>query len=351
MEHFRSRFDGWWRERESELTAFIPGIDAAMRKGRGGELLTAAARFYRADLGDRLVVINLFLQPKQPRPNSRATRIGAHMAVEVVSGEQPEDRVDVIVHELAHHVFAMMPPARKAELVEAFYAMGPEGVSAWNLFNEVQATVIGNVLVARNVVAAEKFKALWHRPRSLYADDAIDLGARATYTLFERAFAKRERLGTTFVKDFVAALQTGLGERLVSPGVYLRSVVINVEKEGSGWPGKFSRAVNAWSVSIITGIGGAEVAARLDRYPGLSAVAFIKPDQIAELARASASFGTTAEVLTSAIGSSRGVVLLTQRSPKAYAVIFIARDDALLDGLIGAFPACRLKPGVCVRIE
>lgn len=350
-EHFRPRFDGWWKEHESGLSAFTPGIDAAMRKGRAGELLNAAARFYRSDLGDRRVFVHLFLQPKQARPNSRATRTGPHMAVEVVSGEQPRDRVDVITHELAHHIFGSMPPERKAELIETLFAMAPAGVSAWNLFNEVQATVIGNVLVARNALPVEQFKLDWDRPRAFYADDAIDLGARASFGLFERAFAKRERLRPAFVKDFVAALQSGLGERLLSPGVYLRSVVVNVEKEDSPWPGKFGRAVNAWSVRTVTDLGGTEVAARLDRYSGLSAIAFASPEQVSKLARASASFGLTAEALNGALGTSRGIVLMAQRSTLAYSVAFVAYDDAVMDGLLSAFPACQLKPGVCVRIE
>ena len=110
VENFWPRFESWWREQEPIAAAFVPGIEAAMRKGRAAELLSAAAHFYRADLGDRRVFLHLFLQPKVERPHTRATQIGPHMTVEVVPGEQPEDRVDVIVHELAHHVFGGMPP-------------------------------------------------------------------------------------------------------------------------------------------------------------------------------------------------------------------------------------------------
>jgi len=350
-DHFRPRFDGWWKEHENELTAFIPGLEAAMRKGRAGELLSAAARFYRADLGDRRVFVHLYLQPKRKSPNTRAQRIGAHMTVEVVPGERPADRVDVIVHELAHHVFACMPPQGKAALVDAMLRTGTAGVPAWNLFDEVQATVIGNFLTARNVLTPEEFQKVVDRPRSFYADEMIDLGARATHGLFERAFEKRARMSPMFGEEFVAALRVGLGARLETPALHLRSMVLNIDVDGSPWPAKLRSVVNSSSVWTMSELGGPEVTERLDRFPGLSVVAFAKPDQITHLARAATSFGMSEDALTAALGPARGIVFISQRTAQAYAFIFVARDDATMDGLIAAFPSCQLKAGVCVRFE
>jgi hypothetical protein len=350
-DHFRPRFDGWWKEHENELTIFIPGLEAAMRQGRAGELLNAAARFYRADLGDRRVFVHLYLQPKRKSPNTRASRIGAHMTVEVVPGERPADRVDVIVHELAHHVFACMPPEGKAALADALLRTGTAGVPAWNLFDEVQATVIGNFLTARNVLTPEEFQKVVDRPRSFYADETIDLGARATQALFERAFKKRARMTPAFGEAFVAVLRAGLGARLETPALHLRSMVLNVDTDESPWPAKLRKVVSSSSVWTESELGGAEVTGRLDRFPGLSVVAFAKPDQLAQLARGATSFGVSADALTGTLGPSRGMVFVSQRTPQAYAFIFVARDDGTMDGLIAAFPSCQLKAGVCVRFE
>jgi hypothetical protein len=98
-------------------------------------------------------------------------------------------------------------------------------------------------------------------------------------------------------------------------------------------------------------LGGADVVERLDRFPGLSVVAFAKADQIAQLERASSSFGLTANDLTTALWTSRGVVFISRRTAQAYSFVFVARDDEAMDGMIAAFAACRLNPGVCVRIE
>lgn len=351
VDHFRPRFDTWWKEQESQAAAFVAGIETAMSRGRAAELLSAAARFYGSELGDRRVFLHLFLQPKVERPHTRASRVGAHMTVEVVLGERPEDRVGVIAHELAHHVFARMPPKRKAALVDALLAEGPAGVPAWNLFDEIQATVLGNMLVERNVVSPERFQKQLDTPQSFYADEMIDLGARATRDLFERAFAKRERMVPTFGAAFVAALRAGLGVRLEAPALHLRSVIMNVDSDNSQWPAKFRDAFSISSMWTFTPLGGADVTEMLDRFAGLSAVVVATPAQLKELAPVAKSFGVTAEALTEAVGSSRGVVLVSQRTPQAYAFVFIARDDATIDGLIAAFPSCRLKPGVCVRFE
>lgn len=350
-EHFRPRFATWWAAHEVELTAFVPGIEAAMRKGRAGELLNAAARFYRSDLGDRRVFLHLYLQPKRPVPNTRATRIGAHMTIEVVPGERPADRVDVMVHELAHHVFGCMPPERKAALADALLRTGSAGVPAWNLFDEVQATVIGNILTARNVLTAEEFQKIVDRPKSFYADEMIDLGARATQSLFERALAKSGRMTPSFAADFVAALRTGLGARLDTPALQLRNMVLNVDSDASPWRAKFRKVISSSSVWTISELGGANVIEKLDRFPGLSVVAFATADKVAQLARGAKSFGVTPDVLTAALGASRGVVHVSQRTAQAFAFIFIARDNAAMDGLIAAFPSCQLKAGVCVRFE
>ena len=83
----------------------------------------------------------------------------------------------------------------------------------------------------------------------------------------------------------------------------------------------------------------------------MSAAVFAKPEQVSQLAPAERSLGMTVEMLTAAVGSSRGVIVVSQRTPQAFSFAFIARDDAAMGGLIGALPACQLKPGVCVRIE
>lgn len=351
VEHFRPRFDSWWRTHEAEATAFVPGVEAALRKAKAAELLGAAARLYRSELSDRRLFMHVFLQPTTKQQNSRAGLVGAHLTVEIVANEPPEGRADVIIHELSHHLFARMPVKMKAWLVDEMLATGSAGMPAWNLFNEVQATVIGNMLGGRNLMTAEQFQKMLDRPQSFYADEAIDLGARAAEQVFKDALKRGGPMRPSFPKDFVAALKVGMGEKLETPVVYLREMVLNVDDDASPWFTKLRRAVRAGSIWTVSPLGSPELVQKLNRYPGIGAAVVVMADQVAQLAPASGVLGVTPEALTAVLGSSRGVVVISQRTAKAYSIVFVARDARAMDGLIAGFQYCQLKPGVCIRIQ
>ena len=240
---------------------------------------------------------------------------------------------------------------RKAALVVALLGNGPDGTPAWNLFNEVQATVIGNMLVGRNVTTPERYQRLLDTPKSFYDEEAIDLGARATVHLFEVALAKGGAMRPSFAADFVTALRKGLGARLDAPAIHLRSVVVNVEGDNSPWPTKFRKSIFASSVWTYSVLGEQKMIEKLERFSGLSAVVFATPEQIEKLTPASKVLGLTPNDLTTALGSSAGVLVISKRTSQAYAFVFVARDSLKMEGLIGAFPACTLKPGVCMQIN
>lgn len=351
VEHFRPRFDTWWRAHESEALAFLPGVEAALRKARAGELLSDAARFFRSNLGDKKMFLHVFLQPTAKRGHSQAGLVGPHLTVEIVAREDAEERAGVIVHELSHHLFARMPGEVKARFADALTDEGIAGVAAWNLFNEVQATVIGNVLAERNVRGPDAFEKLLERPQALYADEAIDLAARASEKLFAAALKKRATISPAFARDFVAALKAGMGEKLETPSLHLRGMVLNTDAENSPWFAKIRRAVRAGSISGHSPLGTEPFVEQLERWPGVGAVVVAMADQVSKLAPAAKALGVTPEALTEALGNSRGVVVLVPRTTKAYSFVFVAKDARAMDGLIAGFPYCAIKPDVGVRIN
>lgn len=351
VENFRPRFDAWWRAHESEALAFLPGVETALQKARAGELLGKAARFFRSELGDRRLFLHVFLQPTAKRQNSQHGLVGPHLTVEVVAKEDAAERAGVILHELSHHLFARMPGELKARFADALIDEGVAGMAAWNLFNEVQATVIGNMLAERNVVGRDAFEKMLEKPQSLYADEAIDLGARASEKLFVAAFKKREVIDAAFARDFVAALKSGMGDKLETPSLYLRGMMLNTDSENSPWFTKLRRAVRAWSISGHSPLGTGPFVEQLQQWPGIGAVVVAMADQVSQLAPAAGVLGVTPEALTQTLGSSRGVVVISKRSTKAYSFVFVARDARAMDGLIAGFAYCALVPGVCVRIN
>ena len=351
IEHFRPRFDPWWASNESSAVQFMPGVEAAMRKAHAGELLASAARLYGSELGDRRLSLHLFIQPRSKPGPSKAELVGSQLVVEMYSGEEAERRVPVIVHELAHHLFARMPAEKQALLADTLIETGPAGMAAWNLFNEVQATVIGNMLAQRNLSTPERFQKYLDTPQSFYADEAIDLGARATEQVFVAAFKKGGAMKASFPREFVDAMRAKMGDMLETPSQQLRSVVVNTADDTAPWAGKLHQMLRPWSMWSMSPLGGSEVIARLNKYPGLSVVVVATPEQVPQLGAAAEVLGVTQDGVMSALGSSRAIMLVTKRTSLAYAFVLVGRDARALNGLIAALPYCTLKPGVCVRLE
>jgi hypothetical protein len=221
---------------------------------------------------------------------------------------------------------------------------------SWNLFNEVQATVVGNIMAARNLLPPERFQKFVDRPQSFYADEAIDLGARAAEKLFLQAFKNGGAMAPSFPKDFVAALQAKMGPLIESPALQLRSMVA-VAEENSQWPGALWERLRAWSMWSYSPSEAPAMIERLNTFDGLSAVAMVRADRLQDLAPLAPALNITLEQISEALGASRAAVLVSYRTPKAYTFVLVVKDDRAMDGLIAALPYCTLAPGVCVRIQ
>ena len=344
--HFRPRFDAWWRAHEAAAAAFVPSLEDALRKARGFELLSAAARFFEAELGDGRVYVDLMVKPRSD--HSSGQRIRAHLLAEFSDGEGAVDRAAVVIHELAHHVFGSIPAEKKAVLMERIVASG--GAPAWNLLDEVQATVVGNVLAERNLQTKEAFRKIFDTPMSLYADEAIDLGARSTFALFEQRLANGKASDPDFAPAFADALRKGLGAKLDRPTLHLRSMLLNSD-QNEDLQRKIIRSVRASSAEVIEPVGDASVAERLVRYPALSAVVLVDAGQVDKLAGIGPSLGVSPAALIQVLGASRGVAHVAKRSEQAYSFVFVAKGEAAMIALIDKFGACELKLGVCVRVD
>jgi hypothetical protein len=128
-------------------------------------------------------------------------------------------------------------------------------------------------------------------------------------------------------------------------------MVLNMDDDASPWLTKLRRAVRAGSIWSVSPLGNPNFAEKLNRYPGVGAAVVVMAGQVAQLAPASGALGVTPETLTAALGSARGVVVISRRTPKAYSIVFLARDARAMDGLIASFQYCQLRPGVCVQIQ
>lgn len=350
MERFRPRFLSWWKDSQRAAKALLPQLESAMQKARGPELLGQATRFLGAELGERRVFVHLIVQPVSKSRQSRAEIVDGHMVVEVKPGEEATDRVPVIIHELAHHVWARVPVSRKALVATEMLRAGRDGVAAWNLFDEVQATVIGNMLASRNVETATRYRAMLERPMAFYADEAIDAGARASVGLFEVALAGDGVMDSAFVQAFVGALRRDLRSMFDTPMLLLRNVAVNIDDPASGWVDGLATGVRAWGLWTYAPLGEDGFTRALERFPAMSAAVFVREDQLEKIAPMALVLGTSVQALRGALGPSRGVAVIADRTPDAIAVVFVVRDPSVMDKLTAAVASCLLQAGVCVRV-
>ncbi|MBI1212417.1 MAG: hypothetical protein GC190_13215 [Alphaproteobacteria bacterium] len=350
-EHFRPRFERWWNDNNQSANAFVPALKDALTKSRAFDLIGWAAAFYGADLGDGHLQIHVIALPKGKLTLTRAFRSGPHLVVEVVPGEQAQHRVDVVVHEMAHHVFGSMPLARKAAFMERMLAAGDGAVPSWSYFDEVQATVIGNIMAFRNAATPDEFGKQWNRPRSFYAVEPIDIGARATHQLFDMAFALGGPMRDDFPAAFVAAMRQGFGAKLETPAVYLNSMAqINLDPRDNDRKRLLRHTLHTTSAWEYDAENTNDFLSHAKKYPALSLAVTLRPDQLSQIDALSGVLAMSAAQVKDALASTTGAIIVARRSLNAYAFVLIARTDAAMDALIAATPGCSLKVGVCKRL-
>ena len=350
-EHFRARFERWWPDNNQTVTTFVPALKDALAKARGFELMTAATAFYGADLGDGRLQVHLIALPKGKLTHTNAVRLGSHLVVEVIAGETPEARVDVVVHELAHHVFGSMPMERKAAFMEHMLAAGDGAIPAWNYFDEIQATVIGNLISYRNLATPDQFRRKWDRPLSFYASEPIDLGARAAHQLFDTAFAIGGPMPDSFPAAFVDAFRRGLGVKVETPAAYLNTLFsISLDPGDKDRKRRLRVALHSSSAWEYDAEDVEPFLNRARRYPAVSVVVIARPDKIGAIDAWHDVLAVTGQELSDATRGADGFIFIAKRSKNGYAFIVSARNDVAMDALIAALPSCPLTPGVCKRL-
>src|SRR5690606_28573909 len=90
------------------LASFLEGTAALFHAQRLDALGGRFASFYGVDTANAMVVLHLIARPAH-ESSTKGRQIERHAFVEVVQGDAPEKRIDVIMHELAHWFFRMSP--------------------------------------------------------------------------------------------------------------------------------------------------------------------------------------------------------------------------------------------------
>jgi hypothetical protein len=347
VERFAPRFLRWWQERgfaagSTSFDGFTrlladPFLDATIQK---------AAQFYEADLPQGTTFqIHVLVQPASSRKLSVAFQLEGDTVVESPEGEKPEERIDIIAHELFHYFFFRMDPKRQSAMLESVCGSDdPLAAVAFGMLDEAVAASLGNGVVAQH----------YERPDAFAKQLARGFGGyRAAGAVAREIFPSMQSFldrGTTvssdeFLRAFNRATKASFTDGRPRPIDYLHSPVLIAD-------GRFAAAAQRLKDTSSAGFPTLREFASLDAeaksfvtdHPFIS-VAFLMPDAAGVLESLGPADKHRAAV-SSVAARARGFVYALTRNAKSYAFVFVASDSKTMDELVSRFAELAgLAPG------
>lgn len=342
IHYFWPRFHRWWQSGAAKQTEqFMTQFIALMQQKSLVAYAERVAHFYEAHLPTSSTIdFHFIFRPKTQDGGTNGEQIENHAVIETLEGETPEQRVDVVLHELFHYFDESSPPDRYAELVKGFiqtdqaYAM-----AAYNLLNESLATALGNGLVTKQLAPPERFQQFLEKENSLYNDFYIDQMAKEMLPFVEQWIKEGKTLyAPAFVPHYLQAAAWVFGEQL-NPQLLLRTMIMIYD-------GKPMRPlVQHFQHMIRAGIvmGGSPIdhdtnKEMFEHYPAASGVLMLYSDHIDKLQGWETILGANhLNHLKEAAKKQTAFVYAIRRSPIAYLFIFVGKDEAALKQAINGF--------------
>lgn len=342
FDRFRGRFDPWWKAegRRQADTASRQFSELIERKELGA-FLAKAARFYGAQLTkDAALSFDILVRPQFKSEHMSATQIADHSLIESLVGEDPEGRIDVVVHELCHYFHQSRSAEDKTRLKEAFAAAPQDySVAALGLLDEALAAAIGNGLVEKMVVPPEKFQELLRGKNRLYANTEVNAMAIALLAPVDKALQEgRSLTDPSFVSAYLKAFSAALGPRASSPMAWFRVMAVAYDDVLKDAASRFGRAMESNSISSSSPVDSEESRGPFENAPGLSGAVFVSSGTLGELKSWEAILGAGAvDRLREEAARRKAFVYGFRRSPKAYIFAFVGPDKTSLESVIDDF--------------
>ncbi len=353
VRHFRDRYLPYWRTTARGLVE--PAVRRLAAFTRQHELLGLFERiagFYQAQLPDPPVVtFHLLVRPRSSGATT-GKQLENHALIEVIPGQPPEARIDVVAHELFHYFLDRTPISVRTELLRAFIAApDPASLAVYGLLDESLATAFGNGLVAEAVLPPEQFERRLTRKGSLYDRESIDETAKATLALV-RAYlsAGRTLSDPAFVSDYLKATRERLGERLDRP-------LFRLNRMGLGHADELehpAKGLGRLAQGRWTSMSLDELPDFLVEYPSVSAALFVTGDQVANPTRWATALPPGGLALLARESKHHTASLYAfRRSPKAWLYVFVGRPGDAISKLTASLGARQHEctEGLCVGVN
>lgn len=228
LRRFEGPFQIWWKkEAFKKGHSFYQKTKKELQRRDLKNSIDDFAKFYEAVIPDRQVIyFSLIYRPNEFAENTNATQIENYSVAEFLPTDTPEDRMDVIVHELCHYFFESSSDEKYASLKSAFEASSKSSSrGAFNLLNEALATAFGNGMISRLYLEKKQWLEFLKKDQSFYSNPEIDQAAKAILLyLDDRLRAKKSLYEASFVKEYLEVLEVSLGAKLTRPSLVLNEM-------------------------------------------------------------------------------------------------------------------------------
>jgi hypothetical protein len=349
LAHFHPRFDGWWQQAAlPQLRPFLKATLALVRERDLVAFFDQAAAFYGADLppGTHLPM-HLIFRPLGKTKGTNGQQVDQHSVVEVLEGEKPEDRIDVVAHELFHFFHYQAPTAHTFALTQAFTRSSwPDAVAGFALLDEAVATALGNGLVARKVLPKERFEKDRARALSFYEDADIDACAKALMDPLAKLLETGKGIGSPeFFAAYQAAAEAAFGAGGAPPAVFLKSSACACDPQFGELRAFVRERVKSSGMWASIPLDSPHSIEDLQEFPLLASVAMVAPGDLQHLKGWEPVLGkgtlekVQAEV--SKAGPSASLVYGLHTTTHAWLWILVAPDLKAMTSLTGDFLAQR----------
>jgi len=330
VRHFQPRFDAWWQKEAMVRGApFVQRVDALMHDPRVADQLTAFAAFFESSLSasDTLQFTLLYRPTLGTRGPTRGEQAGRYALVEFVPDEQPEDRMDAVVHELCHYLMRRAPTPHALALYHAFVtSKDANAIPAYNFLEETLATAFGNGMIARALHSPPYFTAVLQKPMTLYNNEAIDRGAKAVLPWLDQWLASGRTLyDQSFAREYLARVDHEFGTSLRAPRFMLNRMVLVAD---SGYMGIASRL--ARGAFMVSSSFDSNALSEYRNRPHMTALVVVHPDHIDPLVANHILSKDDALRLHARTGVAGSALLTRERSKGVYTFTIVARDSAAI---------------------
>ncbi len=334
LRRFEGPFGAWWtREAEKRGQSFVQKLDRLLKKPERRRQIEQFRSFYEArQPAGSLCSFNLMYRPEAKRGSTAGQQLENYAVVEFLPGEVPEDRLDVVVHELCHYFYSITPGSVRQKFQADFMkSHNPGSTPAFLLLNEGLATAFGNGMVARSVKSPEKFAQLKAKPLSFYNNEGIDRSGKALLSFLDRFLEQKRTIADPeFVNEYIKNLETEFGASLTAPRRFLAGLFLFVEEPlGQGLVRDARQILSV--AGMYSSVGPIESPQNFGSYaanPNLSAVLIVRPESLDTLsARFTLPEGAWAAI-KDAVARDGAAVFGYERSPQAIGVIVVAPDAA-----------------------